>query len=448
MEASQPAGRDGNAPPPPFRPHRNRAVPCRNRSRARLACAAGTLLACAAGALLLAGAGPEPLGRRLDPRIAPYLQHGCVLVADDDSVLYRAGLVEPMIPASTLKLATALAALHTLGEDWRPRTEFYLGPENDLTVRGYGDPFLVSEEWEAVAAELCRVPGLPRAFRQLRLDPSAFSPDIRIPGLEPLDNPSYARNGALVANFNTVSVIVAPDGALRPAEPQTPLTPVCRRRAAGLPPGEHRVNLSGDPEAALAYAGEMLQAFLAPRGFGFREGIHPGRVARGDRLIHTHRNTRSLREMVAAMMLYSNNFTANQLLLVAGMKQEGEPATLEKGLRVLIGYLEDELGIPPAMFRVVEGSGISRENRLHPEALIRLARAFFPYRSLLTVQDGLRVKTGTLRGVYTMAGVLDPGRPLFFAIMLNQPRNHRNRVLSILKASAPPGPPALPPAGD
>ncbi len=392
-----------------------------------------TLLTAAAlfAVALLAGA-EESLHERLDPQLKPYLQHGCVIVADDQGVLYSRGNLEPLVPASTLKLATALAALHYLGEDWRPKTEFYLSPDNDLTVRGYGDPFLVSEEWETIAANLSRVSGLPRTLRQLRLDPSAFSPEIRIPGRKPLNNPSYARNGALVANFNTVHVTVKPDGTLVSAEPQTPLTPVCRRRSSGLPPGNHRVNLSGDPGAALAYAGEMLQAFLEPRGFVFREGIGRGQVTGDDRLVYTHRNSRSLREILGAMMLYSNNFTANQLLLVMGMEQKGEPASLDKGLTLLRAYLAGQLAIPPFMFHVVEGSGISRENRIHPKALITLTRAFFPYRSLLTLQDGVQVKTGTLRGVYSMAGILDIERPLFFAIMLNQKKNHRKRILSVL----------------
>jgi len=190
--------------------------------------------------------------------------------------------------------------------------------------------------------------------------------------------------------------------------------------------------LSAQPEAALIYAGEMLQAFLEPMGYTFREGIRAGRVHPEDRRIHTHRNTRSLREILAAMMLHSNNFTANQLLLGIGLERHGEPATLDKGLRLLREYLTAQLGIPPEMFRVVEGSGISRENRLHPEALVALARAFLPHRSLLALQGGVPVKTGTLRGVYTMAGILDTDRPLFFAVMLNQQKNHRDRIFSAL----------------
>jgi D-alanyl-D-alanine carboxypeptidase/D-alanyl-D-alanine-endopeptidase (penicillin-binding protein 4) len=387
-------------------------------------------------AFLLVGMGGS-LQERLEPKVQPYLQHGCVVVADDQGILYSGGDTEPLIPASTLKLATALAALHYLGEDWRPKTEFYLSPDNDLIVRGYGDPFLISEEWKTIAENLSQVTDLPRSLRKLQLDPSAFFPDIQIPGLKHLNNPSYALNGALVANFNTVHVNVKPDGTVTSAETQTPLTPVCRRRTTGLPPGNHRVNLSGDPEAALSYAGELLQAFLEHKGFVFQERIQRGKSARDDRLVYTHRNTRSLREILGAMMLYSNNFTANQLLLVIGMKQEGEPATLDKGLTLLRAYLTGRLGIPPARFHVVEGSGISRENRLHPEALIALTRAFFPYRSLLTVQDGVQAKTGTLRGVYTMAGVLDTERPLFFAIMLNQKKNNRNRILSVLRNEVP-----------
>ena len=49
------------------------------------------------------------------------------------------------IPASILKVFTALVALHYLGPDYRYHTEFYIDNDSNLIIKGYGDPLLVSE---------------------------------------------------------------------------------------------------------------------------------------------------------------------------------------------------------------------------------------------------------------------------------------------------------------
>ena len=134
-------------------------------------------------------------------------------------------------------------------------------------------------------------------------------------------------------------------------------------------------------------------------------------------------------------MRYSNNFTANQLLLTVGIQRYGAPATLEKGERAIAEYLRKELKIPANQFVLVEGSGVSRNNRLTPEAIWMLLKAFEPYKNLLHGDNGFLLKTGTLRGIYTMAGYLPGRKHLYFMILLNQPQNFRDEILEILSKS-------------
>ena len=47
---------------------------------------------------------------------------------------------QAMVPASTLKILTSLATLHTLGSDYRFPTDFLLDAEDNLVIKGYGDP--------------------------------------------------------------------------------------------------------------------------------------------------------------------------------------------------------------------------------------------------------------------------------------------------------------------
>ena len=49
---------------------------------------------------------------------------------------------------------------------------------------------------------------------------------------------------------------------------------------------------------------------------------------------------------------------------------------------------------------------------------------------LLNNHKGVYLKTGTLRGVYSMAGYLEEN--LYFVILLNQKKNNRDKLLDLL----------------
>ncbi|MBT8334404.1 MAG: D-alanyl-D-alanine carboxypeptidase, partial [Deltaproteobacteria bacterium] len=61
---------------------------------------------------------------------------------------------EPFIPASTIKIATSLAALEILGPNYRYKTAFYLSDDAVLCIKGYGDPSLTSEAIEEIVLAL------------------------------------------------------------------------------------------------------------------------------------------------------------------------------------------------------------------------------------------------------------------------------------------------------
>ena len=372
----------------------------------------------------------------LDFKLKSLVRHGSVLVADEKNVLYRyPPKANPLlVPASVLKLATALTALHYLGLEFRFRTDFYLAENRTLGIRGYGDPFLVSEEWRRITQKLSQFPELPKQLNGEFFDTSLFSAKVKIPGIEFSRNPYDARNGALVVNFNTVFLQIDSKGIVTSAEKQTPLTPLAKRLAKNLSTGKHRISIPQD--SGITYAGELVHAFLAEAGFSFHSGNFTQRpLSSGDSFIYTHKSSTSLTELIAGMMRYSNNFTANQLLLSAGLKRFGVPATLEKGTRAFEEYLRNELGIAAKQFRIVEGSGISRKNRLTSEAVWQMLKAFAPHQNLLHGDKGILYKTGTLRGVSTMAGYLPGTKPRYFVILLNQSKNRRDEILKLLLAT-------------
>lgn len=384
----------------------------------------------------------EPPGLRA--ALARLVDHGAVLVgehrAGEDTrpvFRFRSADAEPgarFVPASILKLATALAAFHELGPDYRFRTEVYRHGGR-LYVRGYGDPFLVSEEWALIAGELAAGGYFAAPYHALVMDNSAFDPGLEVDGAADSLNPYDARLGALVANFNTVFVSVGRDGTVTSAEPQTPLTPLARRLGRTLPPGEERINFTARGVPGVAYAGELARAIFEQAGAHFDAAPTTGRVPAGLKPVLVHRSSRPLREVVGAMMEFSNNFIANQIVLALSLERAGEPVRLEPGVARVRAYLSDVLGLGPDAVTLVEGSGLSRHNRVTPAAMLRIVDAFHPWADLLPPHGkpplAVPAKTGTLKGVYTLAGFLPaPGgtrRP--FVILLNQRRHTRTAVL-------------------
>ena len=81
-----------------------------------------------------------------------------VVVSDPKGhIVFSFNAETPLVPASTLKLLTALTAFHYLGPDYRFKTEFYLDSESNLKIRGYGDPLLISEIVDQIAVSLSRL---------------------------------------------------------------------------------------------------------------------------------------------------------------------------------------------------------------------------------------------------------------------------------------------------
>ena len=356
-----------------------------------------------------------------------------LLVTDADGrILLTHNPTLPLVPASTLKVVTALAARHYLGAQARFHTDFLLDPEGNLWIRGYGDPLLVSE----VIADIARVlhQRLAAPVKAIVLDDRFFTQPLVIPGVSASTNPYDAPNGALCVNFNTVNFRTF-QGRIVSAEPQTPLLQRVKKRiqASGLRRG--RVVLSHHDNEALLYAGGLFRYFLEQAGVEVRGPLRlAGNSPPPERLLYRHTSPFSLDEVTARLMAFSNNFIANQLLIAAGARAYGAPGTLTKGARALNAFAAESLGITDA--HLVEGSGISRKNRINAQELMRALVLFEPQRHLMTREANTYFKTGTLNGIRTRVGYIETRdhRLLRFVLLLNSPGKRPEPILKRIEA--------------
>ncbi|MGB5985561.1 MAG: D-alanyl-D-alanine carboxypeptidase, partial [Desulfobacterales bacterium] len=339
------------------------------------------------------------------------------------------------VPASTLKILTALVAFHYLGPEYRFPTELYLDPRRNLTLKGYGDPLLISETISDLVHQLRRgYPDIRQGISALYLDDSHFAQPIRIPGVGPSLNPYDAANGALCANFNTIAFTRDTKGNLISAESQTPLVPLARQQAVQSGIQRGRIPIDPRRHGTTLYCGQLFRHFLTQAGIVVAGEIqltslpHPP-----DRPIWRQASPYPLTEVVRRLMRYSNNFMANQLFLAAGAAFSDPPATLEKGVAAVQTYGRTVLGMENV--QVVEGSGISRDNRLSAVQLLAMLQEFRPYHHLLRSAPGEYFKTGSLKGIRTRAGYLkdDTGRLFPYVILLNTPGKSTKSVLDLMR---------------
>jgi len=163
--------------------------------------------------------------------------------------------------------------------------------------------------------------------------------------------------------------------------------------------------------------------------------------------------SQELDSLLKPMMYNSDNFFADQILLMAGMKLTGELRTA----KVIDTILKTDLSGFPDKPKWVDGSGLSRFNLFTPRDMIwvldKMKKEFswnrimgiFPtggkgtLRSYVGENGRLYAKTGTLTGVMALSGyvVTKKNRTLIFSVMVNnhtQPtRVIREKISSFLK---------------
>jgi serine-type D-Ala-D-Ala carboxypeptidase/endopeptidase (penicillin-binding protein 4) len=157
------------------------------------------------------------------------------------------------------------------------------------------------------------------------------------------------------------------------------------------------------------------------------------------RVLAEHRS-RPLADYLAVINQQSHNLFADLVLRALGRAIEGE-GSYAAGARVVARYLENEVGLPSGAVHLVDGSGLAAANRASPGAFVALIDhlASGPYwedfrgtlpeagsRSLNRMRrtaaaGNLRAKTGTIRGVSALSGIVQAtdGERIAFSLIGN-----------------------------
>jgi D-alanyl-D-alanine carboxypeptidase/D-alanyl-D-alanine-endopeptidase (penicillin-binding protein 4) len=405
-------------------------------------------------------------------------------------VLYDHNGARRFVPASNQKLWPTSTALHVLGPDYRYRTPVLAvgvtdGAAGTLIVVGSGDP-----TWSArfhdddhavldMLADSVVAAGIRRITGDLVIDASGFDAAV-IPGawtFGNLNGTSAPPTGAFVVAEGIFRVRTRPGAAAgEPAlvEPIAPegVVPVSNRTLTSATGNQASINTSRGPWSdtlhvtgsipltvdssstrlpmtePVRFAAHRFADALRVRGVTIDGAVHIVRDTAEASALRAGANVRTvatwvsppMRDIVAAILGPSQNWIAEQLVRTLGREKAGI-GSWNAGLRVERQFLADVVGIDTAALRMNDGSGMSPQNLVAPEAVVKLleyartapwgadfraalagpGRPGTLNRRLTELTGRLEGKTGTLNSVNALSGYVRTrdGRELIFSFMSN-----------------------------
>jgi serine-type D-Ala-D-Ala carboxypeptidase/endopeptidase (penicillin-binding protein 4) len=406
-------------------------------------------------------AGRPPAGQAIADRLTGMLTDRrlgsrvglAVVDAATGGLVYGHNPAGGFIPASTTKILTAAAALTSLGPAARLRTSVARTAADEIVLVGGGDPMLVSG---AAPVDPARYPAPARlsvlAERTVRALTEAGVRTVRLrydadlftgPGRAASWRDTYVAAGSAVVA--PVSALTVDHGYVGDPRRETRSTDPARQ-AADLFARQLRsagIDLSGPITSGSAGGAPELAAVQSP----------------------------PISTVVEVMLAASDNDIAEALARQVALARN-QPATFD-GAAEAVQQVVARLGVDVAGVQLLDGSGLSRANVIPPQVLADLlaVTAQPAHPELRTVLAGLpvagfsgtlsersakvsrgsagpgtvssaglvRAKTGTLRGVRSLAGYVRSagGRLLMFAVIADRlPRRGGDAAEPVLDALA------------
>ncbi len=382
-------------------------------------------------------------------------------------------------PASLAKLITSWVALKRLGPSYKWKTEFYTVGEikdgvlhGDLVIKGYGDPYLTTQDLWSILGKLNRN-GLKKIMGRLLLDDTYFITDEIDPYAFDGDGTHIYNNlpNALTLNFNALDLTFSAknNSTQVTASYWPPIENIKLNNSVKLINGpcigkmpdikidsiiiENETHIKARGEMPLSCKDYSVSRNLMSRDryffnsfkmiwnqWGAQIDGNVGRtvLTKEHTLLYSHTSL-ALADIITAMNKWSNNQMARSLIYTLGVSPDGAHATRARGIKVITEEL-DNYNIPKTALAIINGSGLSRNVRASGNAITQILRAawndknaseFVSSLSILgydgtaakrslsgTSKTTMRVKTGSLDDVSAIAGYIHQGNKVFTVVCI------------------------------
>ncbi len=352
----------------------------------------------------------DELAGKLDSICLPLKNAGIkvsckVMHADFNKVLYELDPEMGMIPASITKVVVGVTAYAKLGANYSIPTVIYTDDSNikdgsidgNLYIKGFGDPDLNSGDIQILAEEINKK-GIKQITGNIVADESYF------------DNV-----------YKTLSGVYKGD--------------------TGPSYWPYVSALCLDKTYGAMSTGTLLSGDLTALGINVQGTVITGTTPSGAKEVA--QISHAIYDVLSYMLKESDNHSAITIFKLLGAKYKNQPASLEDSQEVVGSFLT-ELGVDRYSYEILEGSGLTRYNKVNAEMFMKMLkymyddRFTFDYfmnslsiagkdgtlrkRMIGTEAEGnVYAKTGTINSVSALSGyVIDKdSEVLMFYIVMN-----------------------------
>ena len=342
-------------------------------------------------------------------------------------------------PASCQKIVTALLAYKALGGDYVYETKLAITKSGDAVVTFSGDPTLSSEDL------LEMLDTLPRDHfsGKIIVDASAFqtTPYSRNIIIDDMAT-SYARPVAAVnIDGNLIAVTVTPGMFTQPATIENDggyqidnQVVTGEKSAIKLSWNKERIKIYGtiaiiDKPLKLKMSPENLDGYILNK---FKNILKRAKLLAnveivkeprlGDTQVVATHQSESLSTIIPPALKISDNFVIDALYLKIITKESATPILKwEEGDAVFKALIKTHFNVDMDKALFVDGSGLSRYNRIQPRQLFKLLQKAYAVKEFVvalacageenttlknrtTLPIGIRAKTGTMSGINCLCG--------------------------------------------
>ncbi|MBV8871341.1 MAG: serine-type D-Ala-D-Ala carboxypeptidase [Metakosakonia sp.] len=406
------------------------------------------------------------------------------------------------LPASTQKVITALAALLQLGPDFRFTTTLESKGtvtdgvlEGDLVARFGGDPTLKRQNIRNMVAIL-KKSGVQKIEGNVLIDTSIFASHDKAPGWPWNDMTQCfsAPPAAAIVDRNCFSVSLY--SAQKPGDlayirvasyyPVNMFSQV-RTLARGSSEGQYceldvvpgdlnRFTLTGclpqrtDPlplafaiQDGASYAGAIIKAELKDAGITYTGTLLRQTQVNEPGTVIASTQSAPLHDLLKIMLKKSDNMIADTVFRMIGHARFGVPGTWRAGSDAVRQILRQQAGVDIGNTIIADGSGLSRHNLIAPATMMQVLQYIAQHDSELNyismlplagydgslqyraglheagVDGKVSAKTGSLQGVYNLAGFITTasGQRMAFVQYLSgyavEPADQRNRRIPLVR---------------
>jgi serine-type D-Ala-D-Ala carboxypeptidase/endopeptidase (penicillin-binding protein 4) len=434
----------------------------------------------------------------------PQMKHGIagfsVMDASTGKIIYQKNGEIGFAPASTQKLITSAAAMQLLGPSFRYKTQLaYAGSISNGTLNGSlyliasGDPTFGSWRWQATGEEQI-FQDIMKSLKEVNISQSAtpvklfvanngFSRQLFPDGYIWQDIGNYYGSQHSILNWRENQFDIKFNTGAKQGDPiksneffpsyasfqlnkeelltgskgsgdnayvyLMPGREAELRIAGTLPPAEKAFSISAAHPDPLQFFCRFLSSRANKAGDSAKvfNDLHCQIAAKPDAMtvFHTHESP-ELEKINYWFLRRSINLYGEALVKTIAYEKTGFGST-EKGIEVIKDFWEKN-GIDKDAIRIIDGSGLSPQNRVTPNALVLVLKYarnqswFNAFYDALPDLNKMKMKSGSIGGARSYAGYHKSrdGNEYIFSIIVNNYNGSSSamvqkmwRVLDVLK---------------